>query len=188
MRSTQLPTQKQTHNRKSTKAPAREPTTIPAIAPPLKPPLPVVIPTMLFPSVPTAGIYAIVVVGDTVDVTVAPSVLVGREGGVGDGPVIESKGELPDLTHFPSRLHASAAEQQISPHGVCPSEDLQSGESVEVGEETALLPVEVTVTRSVSTYVVVKYSHWPESSEEPALHTAWPLESVVHTWEDEQHS
>ena len=147
------------HKRKSTKAPAREPITIPAIAPPLKPPLPVVIPIMLLPSVPTAGIYAMVVVGDMVAVTVAPPELVGREGGVADGPEIDSKGELPDLTHFPLRSHASAAEQQIFPHGLSPSDDLQSAESVEVGEETGLLPVEVTVTRSVSTYVVVKYSH-----------------------------
>nr|KMM68088.1 hypothetical protein CPAG_04420 [Coccidioides posadasii RMSCC 3488] len=163
-----LPTQKQRQSSSSTNAPARDPITIPAIAPPLSPPLPWVIPPInVLPSVLMAGIKPTVVVGAFVAVTVAS--LVGLVGGLAEG-----NGELPPSTQTPFALHVSAAVQQVSPHGVSPREILHCVSPGEVGE-AARLPVEVTTTRSVRVYIVVKYSHSPLEAD---LHAAWPSEFV----------
>lgn len=169
--------------------------TMPAIAPPLSPPPPVEASGggSWMPSVPTGGRNGTVAVGMVV--MVAPPELVGLDGGVGEGPTVGSKGELPASTHWLSYsdLHACAAVQQMEPQADSPRLSWHCIWLPVVGAAISLLPTDVTVTRSVRTYVVVNVSHWPSTargcSEEPASRqTAWLLAFVEQVCDALQHS
>lgn len=136
------------------KSPASVPMTMPAIAPPDNPPL-------LPPPPPSPP----PVMGAAVPVALPLGPTGGMKGTVGDGAPEDavfdgcgepdpegpgggvSMGELPDSTQWPGDLHACAALQQMFPQADSPREFSHLASSLfrDVGAESCLLPVEVTV-------------------------------------------
>lgn len=171
---------KQARSSNRRKAPAIDPMTMPAIAPPLSPPSSgAFTPTRAAPSVPTGVSNAWVVVAEAVAVTVLA--LVPLTGGV--AVAVAQMEELPMIHWLWEQTYA--APQQVLPQTVSPSSALQEPPPpVAVGFDARVLHVEVKVEVSVSvtTHVVVWYSHPPSSLPPPSSQTAWPLPFVLHVW------